>query len=46
MPLAELGGAAVDALITRIEGEPAGDVMVPSPMSLVLRHSVSRAGGG
>ena len=41
MPLAELGGAAVDALIARIEREPDGDVMVRQPMSLVLRHSVS-----
>jgi LacI family transcriptional regulator len=41
MPLAELGSAAVDALIARIEREPAGDVMVRQPMGLVLRHSVS-----
>jgi DNA-binding LacI/PurR family transcriptional regulator len=41
MPLAELGSAAVDALIARIEREPDGDVMVRQPMSLVLRHSVS-----
>ena len=43
MPLAELGGAAVDALIARIEGETAGDVLVRSPMQLVLRRSVSQA---
>ena len=43
MPLAELGSAAVDALIARIEGNPARDVQVRQPMSLVLRDSVSRA---
>jgi DNA-binding LacI/PurR family transcriptional regulator len=42
MPLPELGGAAVDALITRIEGASAGDVMVREPMSLQQRHSVAR----
>jgi DNA-binding LacI/PurR family transcriptional regulator len=41
MPLAELGGAAVDALIARIEREPAGDVMVRGPMRLVPRGSVA-----
>jgi LacI family transcriptional regulator len=41
MPLAELGGAAVDALIARIERKPAGDVMVREPMSLLPRHSVA-----
>jgi LacI family transcriptional regulator len=41
MPLAELGSAAVDALIARIERRPAGDVMVRGPMSLLLRQSVS-----
>src|SRR5262249_31140886 len=41
MPLAELGSAAVDALIARIERQPAGDVMVRQAMGLVLRHSVS-----
>ena len=44
MPLAELGGAAVDALIARIEGRPAGDLMIREPMSLLLRGSVSRPG--
>jgi DNA-binding LacI/PurR family transcriptional regulator len=39
MPLAELGRAAVDALIARIEGEPAADVMIKEPMSLQLRGS-------
>ena len=43
MPLAELGGAAVDALIARIERVPAGDVMVRQPMHLVPRGSVGPA---
>jgi LacI family transcriptional regulator len=42
MPLAELGSAAVDALIARIDQGPAGDVMIRGPMSLVLRQSVAR----
>jgi LacI family transcriptional regulator len=42
MPLAELGRAAVDALIARIERKQAGDVMIREPMSLVPRQSVSR----
>jgi DNA-binding LacI/PurR family transcriptional regulator len=41
MPLSELGAAAVDALIARIEGAPAGDVMVREPMTLVRRGSVA-----
>jgi DNA-binding LacI/PurR family transcriptional regulator len=42
MPLAELGAAAVDALIARIGGEePAADVMIREPMGLVLRDSVT-----
>ncbi len=41
MPLPELGAAAVDALIARIEGTPAGDVMVGEPMTLCLRDSVA-----
>jgi LacI family transcriptional regulator, galactose operon repressor len=40
MPLAELGAAAVDALINRIEGAATGDVMIREPMSLVQRGSV------
>jgi LacI family transcriptional regulator len=40
--LAGLGSAAVDALITRIDQGPAGDVMIRGPMSLVLRQSVGR----
>jgi LacI family transcriptional regulator len=42
MPLAELGRAAVDTLIARIERKPAGDVMIREPMSLVERRSVAR----
>jgi LacI family transcriptional regulator len=41
MPLAELGAAAVDALITRVEGGPGGDVMIREPVSLLIRGSVS-----
>ncbi len=44
MPLAELGSAAVDALIARVEGGQPGDVLVREPMSLLLRESVSRPG--
>ncbi len=42
MPLAELGSAAVDALIARIERRPAGNLMVREPMSLLMRQSVAR----
>ena len=45
MPLAELGSAAVDALIARIEAQDpvtAADVMIREPMSLVHRDSVAR----
>jgi LacI family transcriptional regulator len=41
MPLLELGSAAVDALIARIEQVPAGDLMVREPMRLQLRDSVA-----
>jgi LacI family transcriptional regulator len=41
MPLADLGAAAVDALIARIEHRPAGDVMIREPMSLLHRRSVA-----
>ena len=41
MPLHDLGSAAVDALIARIEREPARDVMVRQPMNLVPRDSVT-----
>jgi LacI family transcriptional regulator len=40
MPLAELGSAAVDALISRVEGGQEHDVLVRSPMTLVQRDSV------
>jgi LacI family transcriptional regulator len=43
MPLEALGSAAVDALIARIDGSLARDVLVREPMNLVLRASVSRA---
>jgi LacI family transcriptional regulator, galactose operon repressor len=42
MPLAELGAAAVDQLIARIERQPAGDVMIREPMKLLTRRSVAR----
>jgi DNA-binding LacI/PurR family transcriptional regulator len=51
MPLGELGAAAVDALLVRIEddatdgrmsaGRPAADVLVREPMYLVPRASVA-----
>jgi DNA-binding LacI/PurR family transcriptional regulator len=41
MPLAELGGAAVDALIARIESGPTTEVLVRQPMFLVPRASVA-----
>ena len=40
MPLVELGSAAVDALISRVEGSEEGDVLVRAPMILVRRDSV------
>ncbi|HLX49214.1 MAG TPA: LacI family DNA-binding transcriptional regulator [Streptosporangiaceae bacterium] len=43
MPLAELGAAAVDALIARIERTPATDVLIREPMTLVPRASVAAA---
>ena len=45
MPLAELGSAAVDALIARIEREPVSNVMIRQPMSLIPRGSVARPSG-
>ena len=39
MPLAELGAAAVDALIARIDGTGGSDVVIREPMSLVSRGS-------
>jgi len=41
MPLAELGSAAVDALIARVEGSPETDVLVREPMSMIHRNSVA-----
>jgi DNA-binding LacI/PurR family transcriptional regulator len=46
MPLAELGAAAVDALIARIDGEDGSDVLIREPMSLVMRGSVGPAPAG
>ena len=43
MPLAELGAAAVDALIARIDGAGGSDVLIGEPMSLVSRGSVGPA---
>ena len=43
MPLAELGAAAVDALIARIDGETGTDVLIREPMTLVSRASVGPA---
>jgi len=43
MPLAELGSAAVDALITRVEGGQERDLLVRAPMTLVRRNSVGLA---
>jgi DNA-binding LacI/PurR family transcriptional regulator len=40
MPLAELGAAAVDALIARIDGSGGSDVLIRGPMFLVDRASV------
>jgi LacI family transcriptional regulator len=43
MPLAELGAAAVDALIGRVDGAPSANVLIREPMFLVPRASVGRA---
>ncbi len=40
MPLAELGSAAVDALVSRVDGGEQRDVLVRAPMILVPRESV------
>lgn len=45
MPLAELGSAAVDALIARVEGGQERDVLVRGPMTLVRRGSVGPSPG-
>lgn len=39
MPLIELGGTAVDALVDQIGGAPSRDVVIPTPPRLVLRGS-------
>jgi LacI family transcriptional regulator len=41
MPLVELGAAAIDALIARVEGTSAANVMVSEPMFLIPRLSVA-----
>jgi DNA-binding LacI/PurR family transcriptional regulator len=43
MPLVELGAAAVDALIARIDGDDRTDVLVRQPMTLMSRGSVGPA---
>ncbi len=50
MPLHDLGQASVDALVARIEGQPAADVLIREPIRLVERDSAAappgrRAGG-
>lgn len=45
MPLAELGSAAVDALIARIDAGPHRDVLIREPMALVHRASVAPPAG-
>ena len=39
MPMHEMGAAAVDAILARIEGMPAVDVTVGIPPQIVLRSS-------
>jgi LacI family transcriptional regulator len=46
MPLADLGKAAVDALVARIEGQAAADVLIREPIRLLLRGSVAAPPGG
>jgi LacI family transcriptional regulator len=45
MPMHEMGKAAVDAILGRIEGRPAQDVTVATPPLLVLRGSTGPAPG-
>jgi DNA-binding LacI/PurR family transcriptional regulator len=45
MPLADLGQQAVDALVARIEGQPAADVLIREPIRLQLRDSVAAPPG-
>jgi DNA-binding LacI/PurR family transcriptional regulator len=44
MPLADLGSAAVDALIARVEGGSERDVLIREPMRMVHRASVAPRG--
>jgi LacI family transcriptional regulator len=46
MPLSELGAAAVDALIARIEGAGGPDVLIREPMFLVSRGSTGPVPAG
>lgn len=46
MPLAELGAAAVDALITRIDSGAGSDILISEPMYLVSRGSVGSVPAG
>lgn len=39
MPLEELGSAAVDVLLDRLAGAPAGDLVIQTPPRLILRSS-------
>ncbi len=41
LPLAELGAAAADLVLRRVEGEPARDVMVTGEIRLVQRESTA-----
>jgi LacI family transcriptional regulator len=45
MPLSDLGQAAVDALVARIDGQPAADVLIREPIRLLLRDSVAAPPG-
>lgn len=45
MPLAELGAAAVDALLAQLDGHPAADVDLDLPARLTLRASTAAPGG-
>lgn len=42
MPLAELGAAAVDALVDQLLGAPPRDVVVPSDPTVIVRMSTAR----
>jgi DNA-binding LacI/PurR family transcriptional regulator len=45
MPLHDLGQAAVDALVARIEGQPAADILIREPIRLLERESVAAPPG-